>query len=452
MVSYSDVLNNLKTLLDKFYVRKQKNDYNLNGVVVTNGNREITTAQSISASSSMISGLSTVATSGLYSDLTGKPTKVSDFTNDSGYLTSHQTVDSSLNSSSTNPVQNKVFNTALNGKLDTVTDKLTTNTHGTALSELKVGSTSKGTIYHPKVLSDTVSSGLYKITVNTDGHITGTASVGSSDLPSHTHSSDNITGLTASQNVVTNSSGKLGTEAKNNHAHGNVTSDGKVGSNANYFLYTGTGGAVTSKQKIGNITIDGAIGTTSGNIITTTTDGVLQSSSSINSSKVTDDTANTYSNLGSLHSGVSQRVINSAINTKIGKIGEWVDVINSVIDWNHTTSIGSYSHCWYNESLQMIYFRFHYPFMSMQSATKYTWDGQGNTIGSIKVIDEVKPLSLVYGSAVASRGDDAGLGSIWVNSDGYFGGIFNKTFANTGTEVQVYGSIMWVLTDDIVTI
>jgi len=115
------------------------------------------------------SDLATVATSGAYSDLSGKPTiptvptKVSAFTNDAGYLTEHQslsayakttdlaayvkssalatvatsgsyndlsnkptipsavTVDSALSSTSTNPVQNKVINSALAGKMNTVT-------------------------------------------------------------------------------------------------------------------------------------------------------------------------------------------------------------------------------------------------------------------------------------------------------------------------------------------
>ena len=63
------------------------------------------------------------------------------------------------------------------------------------------------------------------------------------------------------------------------HTHGNITNDGKVGSNANYFVYTTTGGAVTSKQKIGNITTKGAIGSTSGLPIITTTSGALTTGS-----------------------------------------------------------------------------------------------------------------------------------------------------------------------------
>ena len=52
----------------------------------------------------------TVATSGSYNDLTDKPT-----------IPAAVTVDTSLSSTSTNPVQNKVINSALNNKMDKVT-------------------------------------------------------------------------------------------------------------------------------------------------------------------------------------------------------------------------------------------------------------------------------------------------------------------------------------------
>lgn len=53
-------------------------------------------------------GLATVATSGSYNDLTNKPT-----------IPAAVTVDSALSSSSTNPVQNKIVNSALSGKAPT---------------------------------------------------------------------------------------------------------------------------------------------------------------------------------------------------------------------------------------------------------------------------------------------------------------------------------------------
>lgn len=56
---------------------------------------------------SMITGLAGVATSGSYNDLTDKP-----------IIPASATVDSELSSTSTNPVQNKVINAALNSKAD----------------------------------------------------------------------------------------------------------------------------------------------------------------------------------------------------------------------------------------------------------------------------------------------------------------------------------------------
>lgn len=56
---------------------------------------------------SMITGLAGVATSGSYNDLTDKPA-----------IPASSTVDSELSSTSTNPVQNKVINAALNSKAD----------------------------------------------------------------------------------------------------------------------------------------------------------------------------------------------------------------------------------------------------------------------------------------------------------------------------------------------
>lgn len=66
--------------------------------------------------------------------------------------------------------------------------------------------------------------------------------------------------------------------ATSNHVHGNLTNDGKIGSTANYFVYTSTGGAVDAKEKIGNINTNGAIGTDSGKMVVTTTSGVLTTS------------------------------------------------------------------------------------------------------------------------------------------------------------------------------
>ena len=63
------------------------------------------------------------------------------------------------------------------------------------------------------------------------------------------------------------------------HAHGNLTNDGKVGTNSGYFITTTTGGAITSKQKIGNITTDGKVGTSANKPLITTTKGVVTTGS-----------------------------------------------------------------------------------------------------------------------------------------------------------------------------
>lgn len=95
---------------------------------------------------------------------------------------------------------------------------------------------------------------------------------------SHTHgniSNDGKVGSNANYIVVTTTGGAITSVQK----LGNITYDGKIGSNANYFVYTTTGGQLTSKQKIGNITTDGKIGSTSGLPIITTTSGTLTTGS-----------------------------------------------------------------------------------------------------------------------------------------------------------------------------
>ena len=49
----------------------------------------------------------------------------------------------------------------------------------------------------------------------------------------HTHSSSDVTGLTATRNVVTDDNGKLSTEYKNNHNHGSMGSSGTINSDIN---------------------------------------------------------------------------------------------------------------------------------------------------------------------------------------------------------------------------
>ena len=169
-----------------------------------------------------IDGLSTVATTGDYDDLTDKPTipsKISDLTNDSDFIE-------------------------------------TSSTSGLIKNDGTIDTTSYSTF-----------SGSYNDLSNKPS------------IPSKTSDLTND-GADGTNVFVANNDSRLSdARTPTSHTHGNLTNDGKVGSTANYFVYTTTSGAITSKQKIGNITTSGAIGSTSGKPIITTTSGVLTTGS-----------------------------------------------------------------------------------------------------------------------------------------------------------------------------
>ena len=169
-----------------------------------------------------IDGLSTVATTGDYDDLTDKPTipsKISDLTNDSDFIE-------------------------------------TSSTSGLIKNDGTIDTTSYSTF-----------SGSYNDLSNKP------------TIPSKTSDLTND-GADGTNVFVANNDSRLSdSRTPTSHTHGNLTNDGKVGSTANYFVYTTTSGAITSKQKIGNITTSGAIGSTSGKPIITTTSGVLTTGS-----------------------------------------------------------------------------------------------------------------------------------------------------------------------------
>lgn len=166
----------------------------------------------------------------------------------------------------------------ISGKIDTA---------GTGLSK------SGTTLNHSNSITAVTTAAFKKIKYDAQGHITGTADVAASDLPSHTHSQYALsTDIPSSTSDLTNDgedginpfvsdddSRLSNARTPTSHTHGNLTNDGKVGSTANYFVYTTTGGAITSKQKIGNITTSGAIGSTANKPLITTTSGVITTGS-----------------------------------------------------------------------------------------------------------------------------------------------------------------------------
>ena len=88
----------------------------------------------------------------------------------------------------------------------------------------------------------------------------------------------------------------LSGKADIDHVHGNLTNDGKIGTNADYFVTTTTGGAVTSQEKIGNISTSGAIGTAADKVVVTTTSGVLTTSDMVTEMDTVINSLITYGN------------------------------------------------------------------------------------------------------------------------------------------------------------
>lgn len=106
--------------------------------------------------------------------------------------------------------------------------------------------------------------------------------------------------ITTTDGVITTGSfsNQANTFSEGNHPHGNISNDGKVGTSANHFVYTGSGGAVTHKSTIGNITTDGKIGTTANKPIITDTGGTLKAGSF-------GTTANTFAEGNHVHGDIT---------------------------------------------------------------------------------------------------------------------------------------------------
>lgn len=174
----------------------------------------------VSLGTSDITGLSD-ALSGKVDKVSGKVLSTNDFTDAlCGKLIGIEagatkvTVDGALSSTSTNPVQNQVINTALNTKVDKVNGKgLSTNDFTNDYKNKLDGIAANANNYtHPTELSNAASSGLYKITVNTKGHITAVVAVAKSDITALGIPSENTTysdattsahGLMTAANVIT---------------------------------------------------------------------------------------------------------------------------------------------------------------------------------------------------------------------------------------------------------
>ena len=155
MVSASDILSNLKTLLDKVYLRKKLN--NADEILVTNTSKEITTTSTIGASK--VSGLKTVATSGDYNDLSNKP---------------------SIPSPYTHPTHNSQTSDLY---------KITVDNLGHVSAATKATTTDISSL-HPTYTAR--NSGLYKITVDNTGHVSNATTLSGTDWTNMGITSNNI--------------------------------------------------------------------------------------------------------------------------------------------------------------------------------------------------------------------------------------------------------------------
>ncbi|WP_405282111.1 hypothetical protein [Methanobrevibacter sp.] len=130
------------------------------------------------------------------------------------------TVDSALSSSSTNPVQNKVINTPLGNKVDTVSGKgLSTNDYTTTEKNKLAGITESADAVSYSQTSDSSVSGAYeigKITIN------GTATTIYGKDTNNTYTAE-ATATNIKMNG-TQSAGSLSTYARGDHVHPSDTS------------------------------------------------------------------------------------------------------------------------------------------------------------------------------------------------------------------------------------
>ena len=179
--------------------------------------------------------------------------------------------------------KNTSQDTAINGKVDKVTNKgLSSNDFTTAYKNKIDG------------LSTVATSGSYSDLSNKPTIPTKTSQLTNNGDGTNVFVKNNDSRLTNSRTPTS-------------HTHGNLTNAGAIGSASGKIITTTTSGVLTASDSItknkisdfptsmtptshthGNLTNAGAIGSSSGQIITTTTNGVLTASSTITKSKISD--------------------------------------------------------------------------------------------------------------------------------------------------------------------
>ena len=186
----------------------------------------------------------------------------------------------------------------------------------------------------------------------------------------------------------------LSGKASSTHTHGNLSNDGKVGSNSNYFVVTTTNGAITSKQKIGDITING----TYDNIYPSTfaqdsqgddrilfvddsNNDTIRACSYLPSYAIQD--SNAYSNIGT-SANATQQTINNSINTRLGEL---VDINFVTVVQTLPTASSSTMGKIYLVAISGSGTNNYAEYVTVKDGSTYSWEKFGEVSGSGLSVD-----------------------------------------------------------------
>lgn len=177
------------------------------------------------------------------------------------------------------------------------------DTAGTGLSK------SGTTLNHSNSITAVTTASFKKYKYDAQGHITGTADVGASDLPSHTHDGDDVeytSGTSVNDAIDDIYTNALPSKASAAHVHGQITSSGTITSSAV---------TIASDDKI---------------VITDTSDSnKVKRVANLLSGQIKD--ANQHTNIGS-SANDTQETINSKIDTAIGNLSsiQAIQIVSSL--------------------------------------------------------------------------------------------------------------------------
>ena len=275
----------------------------------------------------------------------------------SGYLSATKVTSWSGTVSDSNVPSEKLVKNSLDDKIGKSSTSGLVKNDGTIDTNSYLTTSSASSTYQPKLTSGTNIKTINNESLLGSGNITiqggssvdvvtsWEATLSDTKVPSEKLVKNTIDGLSIPTKTsdLTNDGDGTNVFVKNNdsrltdsrtptsHTHGNLTNDGKVGSNANYIVVTGTGGAITSVQKLGNITYDGKIGSTSGKPIITTTSGTLTTGSF-------GSTSGTFAEGNHTHSGYISTSSTTGLVKNDGSIDTNTYLTSSAISGMLTTS------------------------------------------------------------------------------------------------------------------